>query len=213
MKIIIHADDFGYDRDTCNATIDAFERGLIKSASIMPTAPAANKAIEYAKQHPQYSYGIHLTFVDGFKAACPDGIRKLTDNSSCFLNSRIVRKRAFLFSLSSNDILKEILAQIEIVESAGIKISHLDSHGHLHKLPPFLLALKKLRKYHPDLKVRRVQNIHLHHHSHRFISPFYYLNRLFDNIIQRRFITTNLFYMPANQLDTKWGGGNTGNHW
>src|SRR5690349_10512418 len=62
MPIILHADDFGQDRDTLAATIECFERGVLTSATIMPNMPATKLAVEYALAHPQFSFGVHLTF-------------------------------------------------------------------------------------------------------------------------------------------------------
>lgn len=203
MKIILHADDFGYNQDTCEATISAFEKGLLKSASIMPTSPAANLAIEYAKKHPEYSFGVHLTFVDGLKSANSPDKRTMTDDSGNFYDSGTIRNLALRLQIPTNEILKEMLAQINILESSGIKVSHVDSHGHLHKFPSFLIALQQLRKMRPGLKVRRVQNIYLSKPS--ALSPSHWLNRIFDKCIASKHVTTDHFYMPANNFDTNWG--------
>ena len=202
MKIILHADDFGYDKDTCEATISAFEKGLLKSASIMPTSPAVNLAIEYAKKHPEYSFGVHLTFVDGLKSATSHNKRTMTDESGKFYDSGTIRNLALRLQIPTNEILKEMLAQINILEASGIKVSHVDSHGHLHKFPSFLIALKKLRMIRPELKVRRVQNIYLSTPS--AFSPSFWLNRIFDKCISNQHVTTDYFYMPANNFDTDW---------
>src|SRR5436190_2722497 len=63
MRIITNADDFGQDDDTVAATIECFERGALTSATIMPKMPATQRAIEYARSHAQFSFGVHLTFV------------------------------------------------------------------------------------------------------------------------------------------------------
>lgn len=52
MRVILHADDFGYDKDTLEATIDCFERGALSSASIMVNCEASEKAFSYAKGIP-----------------------------------------------------------------------------------------------------------------------------------------------------------------
>lgn len=212
MKIILHADDFGYDEDTCNATINAFERGLLRSASIMATCPSATKAIEYAREHPQYSFGVHLTFVDSLKSAMAlnnNNIyiyiyknRDLTDENGHFYDSGTIRKKSLRLKIDTKEIVQEIISQIDIVESQGVSISHIDSHGHLHKFPSFLLALEQLRKIRPNLKIRRVQNLFLTAPS--IFSPTHIANNIFDWIIKQRYKTTDLFYMPANNFDTKW---------
>lgn len=53
-KLIINADDFGFDAHTVEWTIKGFERGALTSATIMAGMPATDLAISFAKAHPQF---------------------------------------------------------------------------------------------------------------------------------------------------------------
>ena len=97
MRIILHADDFGYDDETVRATIECFERGALTSATIMPKMPATAAAVEYAKAHPQFSFGVHLTYVsDGVErpVSDPKELPALCRPDGLFLPSQTVRVRA-----------------------------------------------------------------------------------------------------------------------
>jgi len=63
VRIVVNADDFGASAETVAATIEAFEEGALTSATIMPTMPAAGEALAYARDRPDRSFGVHLTFV------------------------------------------------------------------------------------------------------------------------------------------------------
>lgn len=201
MKVILHADDFGYDRDTTQATIELLECGALSSASIMPTMPAAEEAMEYATAHKQYSFGVHLTYVDGLKPALQKEGSTLLDSKGLFYPSNDVRRKAIKLSLNKKDIIEESLAQIDIIRKGGVEISHLDSHGHLHKFPSFLLALPEIKKRAGLNKVRRVQNVFINKPG---LSPTTILNRCFDWRIAQSCQTTEFFYMSANNMDTGW---------
>ena len=201
MRVILHADDFGYDRDTTQATIELLECGALTSASIMATMPAAEEAISYAAAHKQYSFGVHLTFVDGLKPALQKEGSTLLDNNGLFYPSNIVRKKALKLSLNKKDIIEESLAQIDIVRKGGVEISHLDSHGHLHKFPSFLLALSEIKRRSGLNRVRKVQNVFINKPG---VSPTTILNRCFDWRIAHSCRTTDYFYMSANNMDTGW---------
>ena len=205
MRVILHADDFGFDKDTTEATIECFERGSLTSATIMPTCKAADIAIDYAKKHSEYSFGVHQTYVDGLKPACDaTEISSLTDEYGLFEESNIVRKKALMLQLKRDDIVKESNAQKAILECYGLKVSHLDSHGHLHKFPSFLLAMRQMRiEGQKKLKLRSVQNIFINRPSPT--SPSTILNNVFRWYIKKHFVTTDFFYMSANALDTNWG--------
>lgn len=201
MKVILHADDFGYDNDTTQATIELLECGALTSATIMATMPAAKQAMAYAAKHPEYSFGVHLTYVDGLKPVLVKDISTLLDNHGLFYPSNDVRKKAILLKLKKEDVVEESMAQIEKVHSAGVAISHLDSHGHLHKFPSFLLALPEIKKRSGISRVRRVQNVFI---NPQHVSPILILNKCFDTYISHTCHTTDYFYMSANNMDTGW---------
>lgn len=201
MRVILHADDFGYDSDTTAATIELLECGALSSASIMATMPAAEEAMSYASKHPQHSFGVHLTYVDGLEPASLGKRTSLTDDNGVFYPSNDVRKKAIFFKLKGKEIVEDSIAQIEKVLSAGVEISHLDSHGHLHKFPSFLAALPDIKKRSGIQRVRRVQNIFLQKPK---LSPTSILNFCFDWRIAHTCRTTDYFYMSANNLDTDW---------
>lgn len=201
MKVILHADDFGYDNDTTQATIELLECGALTSATIMATMPAAEQAMAYAAKHPEYSFGVHLTYVDGLKPALQKDGSTLLDANGFFYPSNDVRKKAIKLALKKEDIVEESMAQIEIVRKGGVEISHLDSHGHLHKFPSFLLALSEIKKRSGIERVRRVQNVFINKPR---LSSTTILNKYFDWSIAHSCRTTDFFYMSANNLDTNW---------
>jgi len=201
MKVILHADDFGYDKDTTQATIELLESGALTSATIMPTMPAAGEAIAYAATHKQFSFGVHLTYVDGLKPALQKEDSTLLDANGLFFPSNDVRKKAIKLALKKEDVVEESLAQIETVRQGGVQLSHLDSHGHLHKFPSFLAALPAIKRRSGIERVRRVQNVFIQKPG---LSPTTILNRCFDWRIAHTCRTTDYFYMSANNMETDW---------
>lgn len=199
MRIILHADDFGFNEETTQATIECFERGALTSATIMVNCEATQKAIEYAKKHPEFSWGVHLTYVDGLTPITE--CKSLLDENGVFADSNGIRKKAMTFRLNQREIIDETIAQIEILTNAGVKVSHLDSHGHIHKFPSFLLAVKKAARKCGIKRVRGVQNIFLKDGNRGLIG---FLNSLFRTYISHKYKSTDYFYMAANSFDTNW---------
>jgi predicted glycoside hydrolase/deacetylase ChbG (UPF0249 family) len=58
-KIIINADDFGY-----NNIINYIKNGLITSTSILVNGESFEEAINYAITNKNISYGIHLNLTE-----------------------------------------------------------------------------------------------------------------------------------------------------
>lgn len=206
MKIILHADDFGFDFDTVQSTIHLFEIGVLTSATIMPNMPFTKLAIDFAKSNPQFSYGIHLTYVDSLKPISnPNKIRSLIDKNGNFLSSSLIRSKSFLGNLSSNEIVEETKRQIGFLIDSKILLSHVDSHGHIHKFPYFQKAIYESLLTFNLNKVRKVQDIFLDFETFSLNNVLKKaLNKHLDNELKKKFITTNNFYMPTGNCDINW---------
>jgi len=55
---------------------------------------------------------------------------------------------------------RELCAQVELLGSAGIEISHFDSHHHVHTQPQLLPVIKALQRRYRIRKVRISKNIY-----------------------------------------------------
>ena len=114
-----------------------------------------------------------------------------------------MRKKALTLGISKKDIITESQAQIDKMRKAGVAVSHLDSHGHLHKFPAFMYAMKWLRIGGKEVeRVRSVQNVFIDKPSIK--SPVYWLNKYFRWYLGRNFSNPGYFYMSANNMDTGW---------
>ena len=203
MRLIVNADDFGWNVDTVQATIDCFEAGVLTSATIMPSMPCASAAIDYARLHPEFSFGVHLTFVryDTERPSSePERIPQLVDADGRFLPAPIVRFRALTGRLEPRQIEHEIAAQISPVLDAGIAVSHVDSHAHIHKFRPFREALKRVLPRFGIRRVRLAQNLFCSFAPWR---PTYWFGVRWGRLLRKSFATTEHFFMPG-PADGDW---------
>lgn len=204
MQIVVNADDFGASAETVGATIESFEQGALTSATIMPTMPAADEALAYARGRADASFGVHLTFVGGGGERCaadPEDVPGLVDGAGRFPRARPVRLRALARRLPVAEIEREVSAQLALVRESGVEISHVDSHRHLHKLAPFRTALERVLPRFGIDRVRTVQDVYL---SRPFLGATYWVGSLWRRPLRRAFRTTDHFYMPASTGDLGW---------
>jgi predicted glycoside hydrolase/deacetylase ChbG (UPF0249 family) len=203
MRIILNADDFGLDLDTVNATIECFQCGALTSATIMPKMPATQLALDYAAKHPEFSFGVHLTFVtDTVEAPLsdPKSLPALTNDRGVFLPSQRLRVLALRNKLPADQLEREITAQIGFVRDHGISVSHVDSHGHLHKFRPFVNALARVL---PKFNIKRVRTAQDTYIRKPFRSPTFWVGPFWRRRIMDRFITTDHLFMPTNISDAR----------
>jgi len=128
--LIIHADDAGLSHSENMATIQSLEEGIVNSYSIMVPCPWFFEIAQFAKQKPQFDYGIHLTLTcewENYKfgPVVPSSkVPSLVDGNGYFYKKREqLLKNAILA-----DVEKELDAQIKKALKFGLKPTHLDSH-------------------------------------------------------------------------------------
>lgn len=204
MRIIINADDFGFSQETVQATIECFEGGGLTSATIMPNMPATDAAIDYARENPRFSFGVHLTFTsDGLEYPVRDAaeIPALVGDNGQFLGPIPARSRALRSALPVEQIASEMHAQIARLADAGVPLSHVDSHGHLHKFKPFRRALREVLPSFGITRVRTVQDVYF---RVPWKSPTYWLGGFWQRGITRHFTTTDHLFLPTNSHDEQW---------
>ena len=157
VRVIINADDLGMSTNVNRTILNLLSQNLVTSATIMANAPAFEDAAERILQHGHNSVGIHLN-VTLFKPLTRNPhLKPLLDAHGEFTKK--------IMTIPINKIIQqavfyEWIAQIEKVQSYGIKMSHIDSHQHIHTFPQLFLILKKVQKKFGIRKVRLSKNIY-----------------------------------------------------
>ena len=146
-KMIINADDFGLTEGVNRAVEQAHTQGVLTSATIMPNMPAAEQAVEIAKNLPGLGVGVHLNLTDGRPLSEAQSVAILLsrDGGFCWPPGKLALK-SLLNKEVREAIRTELAAQIEWVVDRGIKPTHLDSHKHIHAFPPIFSIVCGLAK-------------------------------------------------------------------
>ena len=128
--LIVNADDFGLSRGVNHGIAKAYENGIVTSASLMVRHSATHQAVEFARENPGLSLGLHFDF--GEWAYRNGGWIPIYQVVS-LEDTRAVTKEAF----------KQLSTFRQI---AGNNPTHMDSHQHLHLREPVRKVLSEIAR-------------------------------------------------------------------
>jgi len=145
--LVIHADDLGMSHSVNRATFEALEKGWITSASILVPCPWFPEVARWAKQHPDADLGIHLALNSEWTSfrwgpvSPKDKVPSLLDTAEYLpLDTPAVVQNAKL-----SEVETELRAQVDRAQSAGIHLTHLDTHmGALFESADLYQVYKKM---------------------------------------------------------------------
>ena len=147
-RLIVNADDFGIAPGVNRAILELHAAEVLTSATLMAQAAATEEAVKMALAMPTLGVGCHIVLVDGTPVSKPDKIRSLIDGETGLLQPTIgsFLQRLFTIRLRSSEVEAEAAAQIALLQSYGLRLTHIDTHKHMHMFPwvlkPVLRAAK-----------------------------------------------------------------------
>ena len=167
-KFILNADDFGLSKATNKAVLEGYQSGILRSASLIPNGNNFEEAVrEILPQCPDLGIGIHLNVTDG---------KSIRDDIDCLIDSKYNFKNSFWDLLIKSygpkrkvfleQLEKEFRYQIEKVKSRT-KVTHIDSHQHIHAIPPIFNLVANLAKEY------NIEQIRTHFEKFYFVPDLY----------------------------------------
>ena len=133
----------------------AFQSGIVTSTSLLVTGSAFEDAVALARQNPELDVGLHLALVEERAVLGPDVLPTLVDETGRFprTSAEFIR-RAILGGINWLEVEREIAAQIALFQETGLRLSHLDSHQHLHMFPPVFQIVRRLARWVENVWIR-----------------------------------------------------------
>jgi len=143
--LIINADDYGHCREVNIAVEELAMAERLGGVSILANGNCWEQAVGFSRSHPKLSAGVHLNAVEGKPVSDSPDIRVLTGQDGSFVSLVVLLKRWLLHPAAVLGAIEtEWRAQIEKLIRAGLKLTHADSHQHLHAFPPAYRCAVKL---------------------------------------------------------------------
>lgn len=179
-KFILNADDFGMSKAVNRAVFEGYQNGILKSISIVPNGQYFDEACGIISELGTIDVGVHLNLTVG-KALCGD-LDQLCNEDMSF-NNNFLKLLIKAYRKNNSEFLEQIerefRRQIEKVLSKTT-VSHINSHSHIHAIPPIFDITCRLAKEYGITQVRT-----------HFEKPYYipdilrYLNKKFPKDLCR----------------------------
>ena len=140
--VIVNADDFGLAPAVNRGVVEAFERGIVTSASLMVNRPGAEEAARYSREQPAFDIGLHVEVSQWQQRPRPWSLPRSKER----VQSRVAR---------------EVDGQLDRFRGlVGHDPTHIDSHQHRHRVdllrPLFETVAQELdvplRHFHPSIR-------------------------------------------------------------
>ena len=126
--LIVNADDFGISPGVNAGIIEAHERGIATSTSLMTRWPAAREASEYGRAHPNFGIGLHIDLSEWvYRGGEWKPLYQVVPLDDVAKVQREVRDQL--------DRFRDLL---------GRDPDHIDSHQHAHRNEPVLSIAREI---------------------------------------------------------------------
>lgn len=148
-RLIVNADDFGLTAGVNRGIVQSHQNGIVTSTTLMACSNRFTEATTLSRDLPRLSVGCHVVLVDGTPTADAAQIPTLVGpGTPPQFRASLMNFAAQAASgrLDEGEIEAEITAQIQKLQSAGVAVSHLDSHKHTHMFPVVLRGMLRAAK-------------------------------------------------------------------
>lgn len=148
-RLIVNADDFGLTAGVNRAIAELHAAGVLTSTTLMAQERATDEAIGIGLARPSLGVGCHVVLVDGEPVLPAREVASLLDRRTGRFHQELgpFLRRLFTGRIRGEEIEAEAAAQIALLQSRGLRLTHFDSHKHTHMFPavlkPLLSAARK----------------------------------------------------------------------
>ena len=151
-NFILNADDFSMSEEIDNACIELIKKKVLNSISLLAVKNIKKKNIDIFIKH-KISTGLHFNLTFG-KSSYFKKKSSITDDNGNLYSLKFFLIKYFFGFIKTNDLIREIIAQVKFLKKNNLNLSHIDSHQHLHFLPSIWNLVNKVAM---KKKIKRIR--------------------------------------------------------
>jgi len=144
-RLIVNADDYGYFDHVCQGILDCAHAGTVTATGVLANGPVLSRWADALLKCETLDVGVHLNATSGpaMTEACR---RALHATNGVFPSKGGLAAAVLRGSIPLAVIEEEWRAQIEKCRSFGFRLTFLNSHEHVHMLPPLFRVAQRLAR-------------------------------------------------------------------
>ena len=151
-NLIINADDFNSDEERNRGILEAGEKGIVTSVSVIANLPFHAESVSKLKAVFGSRIGVHLNLTKGVPIT--RRATTLVDENNQFFKKKNAWRRALMHQYELKEIEEEFAAQISRLRELGITPDHLDGNNHFHVFPRIAEVVARLAR---DFDIKKIR--------------------------------------------------------
>jgi chitin disaccharide deacetylase len=141
--LIVNADDYGYFRCVSRGILACARQGIVTATGVFANAPDLADQAAWLRECEELDTGVHLNLTDGLPVTA-EMREKLSRWSGRFPRKFRIAAHVLAGAITPTDVRREWQAQVERCLGHGLRPRFLNSHEHIHMLPPLLPIAREL---------------------------------------------------------------------
>ena len=157
MELIVTADDLGISPGVNQAILDCHRQGYLTHASFMVNTPYFEDVVKKKLPlMPGLKVGLHINLTYESSVSAKETVPDLVDHRGQFRHGFWELLWKGKSKNVRSQIQKEIQAQLDRAQNAGIALSHIDSHWHVHTIPYINTIVRQLASAYGITRIRQI---------------------------------------------------------
>jgi predicted glycoside hydrolase/deacetylase ChbG (UPF0249 family) len=151
--LIVNADDYGYFHCVSRGILRSASTGIVTATGVLGNTAHLQEHVKWLRDQDGLDVGVHLNLTDR-EPLTPDMRKRLFRWGGRFPGKFAVALAVLSGAIKTEDVRLEWKAQIERCLAAGLQARFINSHEHIHMLPPLFAVTRGLAEQHGIPHVR-----------------------------------------------------------
>lgn len=118
-----------------DGVLAACDAGIVTACSVVAGGPDFDRAAALLRLRPDLDVGLHVTLAEAPLVSAPSDVPSLAPGGRPLRCHRAFLARLALGRIDLRDVEREMRRQLQRARDAGLHVTHLNGHQHLHVAP------------------------------------------------------------------------------